>query len=63
MPVCTAIIPDQIPPAQRVSTSAFIGMSPLVGGAVGIILISRLTNVLVHPDQGYYALAITSAIF
>ncbi|HTK11161.1 MAG TPA: MFS transporter [Ktedonobacteraceae bacterium] len=61
--VCTAIIPDQIPPAQRASTAAFVGMSPLVGGAVGIILISRLTNVLLHPDQGYYALAITSGIF
>ena len=61
--VCTAIIPDQIPPAQRASTAAFVGMSPLIGGAVGIILISRLTNVLVHPDQAYYTLAITSAIF
>lgn len=61
--VCTAIIPDQILPSQRASASAFVGMSPLVGGAVGIILISRLTNVLVRPDLGYYYLAITSILF
>ncbi len=61
--VCTAVIPDQIPPSQRASASAFVGMSPLVGGAVGIILISRLTNVLVHADLGYYYLAVTSVLF
>lgn len=61
--VCTAVIPDQIPLSQRSSASAFVGMSPLVGGAVGIILISRLTNVLLHPELGYYFLAITSVLF
>lgn len=61
--VCTAIIPDQIPLQQRASASAFVGMAPLVGGAVGIILISRLTNVLTHPAQAYFILAVTSVLF
>ncbi len=60
--VYSAVIPDQIPPAQRASASAFVGMSPLVGGVVGIALISRLTNVLNHPDTGYYILAAASVV-
>lgn len=61
--VCTAIIPDQIPHRQRYLVSALIGMAPLVGGGIGIVLISRLTNVLKHPDQGYYITAGISLLF
>ncbi len=61
--VCTAIIPDQIPLSQRYVVSALAGMAPLVGGGVGIIIVSRLTNVLVHPDQGYFIVAAISVLF
>ncbi|SRR5713226_1591245 len=52
----TAIIPDQVPPSQRPLTSAFNGMAPIVGGVIGLILVTRFTNTR-YPAQGYYLMA------
>lgn len=55
----TAIIPDQVPLRQRAQVSAFAGMAPLVGGVIGLGLISQL----VHGTQAaYYAIAVFSAV-
>ncbi len=58
----TAIIPDQIPLAQRPIRSAVNGMGPIVGGVLGLILVTRLTNTKA-PAQGYYLLAGVSILF
>lgn len=59
----SAIIPDQIPMKQRATASAFVGMSPIVGGLIGLLLVSRFTDVIKHPEQGYYVLAAASTVF
>ena len=38
----TAIIPDQVPVRQRATVSAFAGMAPLVGGVVGLAILSQI---------------------
>ncbi len=63
MSAITAIIPDQVPFSQRGTASAFIGMSPIVGGLVGLLLVARFTDAAQHPQQGYYVLAIASSLF
>lgn len=50
----TAIIPDQVPLRQRATVSAFAGMAPLVGGVVGLILITQVVRSL---QLAYYLLA------
>ncbi|HZO75414.1 MAG TPA: MFS transporter [Ktedonobacteraceae bacterium] len=55
----TALIPDQIPEPQRAGPSALNGMAPIVGGVLGLVLVTRLTapNVV---WQGYVLLAAVS---
>ncbi len=55
----TAVIPDQVPMRQRATVSAFAGMAPLVGGVVGLILI---TQVVRDIQASYYALAVISFV-
>lgn len=62
MSAITAIIPDQVPMHQRATASAFIGMSPIVGGLVGLLLVARFTDATQHPQQGYYLLAGASCV-
>lgn len=63
MAVIIAIIPDQVPLKQRAVASAFVGMAPVVGGLLGLILVTRFTNASLHPEQGYYIMAVTVGIF
>ncbi|GCE06921.1 MFS transporter [Dictyobacter aurantiacus] len=57
-----AIIPDQVPAPKRAFFSALNGMAPIVGGVLGLLAVSRLTNTHV-PEQGYLALIILSVLF
>lgn len=57
----TAIIPDQVPATQRAIVAAFNGMSPIVGGTLGLLLVSRLTNIHIIW-QGYVLLAAVSLV-
>jgi MFS family permease len=52
----TALIPDQVPTSQRAFTSALVGMAPNVGGTVGLLLVTGLTDTRV-PTQGYLLMA------
>ncbi len=56
----TAIIPDQVPLQQRATVSAFAGMAPLVGGVIGLALI---TQVVRGTQAAYYAIAVLSLLF
>ncbi len=56
----TAIIPDQVPKRQRYFISACTGMAPNVGGVVGLVLVTTLTNPRV-VSQGYVLMAAVSA--
>ncbi|GHO65483.1 MFS transporter [Ktedonobacter sp. SOSP1-52] len=62
MAVITAIIPDQVPLTQRALTSAFVGMAPVVGGLIGLLLVARFTNANLHPEQGYYIMAAAACV-
>lgn len=62
MPALVAIIPDQMPTNQRALASAFVGMGPVVGGVLGLVLVARFTNANLHPQQGYYIMAVASCI-
>jgi len=56
----TALLPDQIPQQQRAGPAALNGMAPIVGGVLGLVLVTRLTA----PGsvwQGYVLLALVSA--
>lgn len=56
----TALIPDQIPEQEQAAPSALNGMAPIVGGVLGLVLVTTRTN----PSmvwQGYVMLAIVSA--
>lgn len=55
----TALIPDQIPERQRSGPAALNGMAPIVGGVLGLVLVTRLTNPGV-VWQGYVLLALLS---
>ncbi|GHO84769.1 MFS transporter [Dictyobacter formicarum] len=57
-----AIIPDQVPSQKRAFFSALNGMAPIVGGVLGLLAVSRLTNTHV-PAQGYTVLIILSVLF
>ncbi len=58
----TALIPDQVPPSQRSFISALVGLAPNVGGVVGLILVTRLTNTRI-VSQGYILMAVASFLF
>jgi MFS family permease len=53
----TALIPDQVLACQQASTSALNGMAPVVGGALGLVLVTTLTNTR-EVAQGYVLLAL-----
>jgi MFS family permease len=55
----TALIPDQIPERDRANTSALNGMAPIVGGVVGLFLLTTFTNTHIVA-QGYLLLATSS---
>ncbi len=55
----TAIIPDQIPKRQRYVISACTGMAPNVGGVIGLLLVTTLTNPRI-VSQGYVLMAAVS---
>src|SRR5581483_11351126 len=58
----TALLPDQVPRQQRSGPAALNGMAPIVGGVLGLVLVTRLTA----PGsvwQGYVLLAFVSAAF
>lgn len=57
--VTTAIIPDQIPLSQRPFISACVGIAPNVGGVIGLLLVSRLTDTRIIA-QGYLLVAAVS---
>lgn len=57
--VTTAVIPDQIPLAQRPVLSACVGIAPNVGGVLGLVLVSRLTDTRIIA-QGYLLMAAIS---
>ncbi len=62
MSATTAIIPDQIPTNQRATVSAFVGMSPVIGGLLGVILVARFSNPAVDPTRGYLVLLVTAIV-
>lgn len=57
-----AVIPDQVPLKQQPVFSALNGMAPIVGGVLGLLAVTRLTNTHV-PAQGYYVLVAMSVLF
>ena len=57
-----AVIPDQVPLKQQSVFSALNGMAPIVGGVLGLLAVTRLTNTRV-PAQGYYVLVAMSVLF
>jgi MFS family permease len=57
-----AIIPDQVPQRKRSSFSALNGMAPIVGGVLGLLVVSRFTNTKI-PSQGYIVLIGMSILF
>lgn len=58
----TALIPDQIPERQRSGPSALNGMAPIVGGVLGLVLVTSFTTTR-QLWQGYVLLAGLSALF
>jgi MFS family permease len=58
----TALIPDQIPQRQQATMAALNGMAPVVGGVLGLVLVTSLTNPRV-VEQGYLLLALFSCLF
>ncbi len=57
-----AVIPDQVPLKHQPMFSALNGMAPIVGGVLGLLAVTRLTNTHV-PAQGYYVLVAMSVLF
>jgi MFS family permease len=55
----TALIPDQVPERQHANTSALNGMAPIIGGVIGLVLVTGLTNTQIVA-QGYFVLAFLS---
>lgn len=62
MSATTAIIPDQIPTGQRATVSAFVGMSPIIGGLVGVTLVARFSDPAKDPTRGYFVLLIAALV-
>lgn len=58
----TALIPDQIPESKRANTAALNGMAPIVGGVVGLVLVTAFTNTRI-VSQGYLLLAAVSVVW
>lgn len=58
----TALIPDQVPVRQRATMAALNGMAPVVGGVLGLVLVTSLTNPRI-VGQGYLLLALFSSLF
>ncbi len=58
----TALIPDHIPRTQRAGTAALNGMAPIVGGVLGLVMVTRFTNARM-VWQGYVLLAGISVLF
>jgi MFS family permease len=59
--VTTALLPDQIPLSQRRFVAAYVGMAPNVGGVIGLVLVSLLTDTRVI-SQGYVLMAALSLV-
>ncbi len=57
----TALLPDQVPPSQRSLISAFVGLAPNVGGVLGLVLVTHLTNTRI-VSEGYILMAGVSAV-
>ncbi|HEY7418012.1 MAG TPA: MFS transporter, partial [Ktedonobacteraceae bacterium] len=57
--VTTALLPDQVPPAQRRLVAACVGMAPNVGGVIGLLLVARLTDTRIIAE-GYVLMAAIS---
>ena len=57
----TALIPDQVPEQKRANTAALNGIAPVIGGVVGLILVTVFTNTQI-VSQGYVVLAIVSIL-
>lgn len=58
----TALIPDHVPQEQQAGTAALNGMAPIVGGVIGLVMVTRFTAThLVW--QGYLLLAALSVLF
>lgn len=57
----TALIPDQIPASKRANTAALNGMAPIVGGVIGLVLVTGFTNPRIVA-QGYLLLAVVALL-
>jgi MFS family permease len=57
----TALIPDQIPEHSRANTSALNGMAPIVGGVLGLVLVTNFTNPHI-VSQGYFLLTCSTLL-
>jgi MFS family permease len=57
----TALIPDQVPEGQQAGTSALNGMAPIVGGVIGLLLVTGLTNTNI-VTHGYLLIAFLSCV-
>jgi MFS family permease len=57
----TVLIPDHVPVPQHAHLSALNGMAPMLGGVVGLVLVTSLTNTKVVA-QGYLVLAVLSVL-
>src|SRR5437660_3269535 len=58
----TALIPDHIPQERRAGAAALNGMAPIVGGVIGLVMVTRFTNTRL-VWQGYLLLAALSILF
>src|SRR5579885_3691923 len=50
----TAVIPDQVPLRQRAIVSAAVGIAPVIGSVIGLVVVSVLAS---GTRQGYFWLA------
>lgn len=57
----TALIPDQVPARQHWLVTTLVGIAPNVGGVIGLVLVTRLTNVHVLW-QGYLLMILVSLV-
>ncbi len=57
----TVLIPDHVPVRQHAHLSALNGMAPLLGGVLGLVLVTSLTDTKVVA-QGYLVLAVLSLL-
>ena len=57
----TALIPDHVPLSQRSLISALVGLASNVGGVLGLVLVTRLTNTRI-VSEGYTLMTGVSAV-